>query len=82
MDFTINRYHSLVKALKSHQYEFRTLKEYFESSNGRFVILRHDVDRKPQNSLLVAKLLSSENIRGTFYFRSVYIENKTVGKTL
>ena len=35
------------------------------------VILRHDVDRKPANSLRVARMQHALGIRGTYYFRVV-----------
>ena len=34
-----------------------------------FVILRHDVDARPQNSLRLARLEHTLGIRGTYYFR-------------
>ena len=37
----------------------------------RCVILRHDVDLKPQNSLATAKLEHELGIRGSYYFRAV-----------
>lgn len=39
--------------------------------DGAYVILRHDVDRLPQNSLRLAKLEYSLGIKGTYYFRIV-----------
>jgi len=38
--------------------------------NPKFVILRHDVDAKPQNSLRFAHWEHDNSIRGTYYFRS------------
>jgi len=37
----------------------------------RFVLLRQDVDRLPQNSLAVARIQKEMRIQGTFYFRIV-----------
>ena len=37
----------------------------------RIVILRHDVDLKPQNSLTTAKLEHELGIKGSYYFRAV-----------
>jgi hypothetical protein len=38
---------------------------------SNFLLLRHDVDLLPQNSLLTARLEHSLGIRGTYYFRIV-----------
>lgn len=38
---------------------------------SKTLVLRHDVDCKPRNSLIVARLLRSHGMRGTFYFRIV-----------
>lgn len=40
----------------------------------RFIILRHDIDRKPQNALTMARLEAEYGISGTYYFRTI---NKT-----
>jgi hypothetical protein len=37
--------------------------------NPKFVILRHDVDARPLNSLRTAQIEASLGIRGTYYFR-------------
>jgi len=38
----------------------------------RVCILRHDVDRKPRNALMMAKLESLIGVRSTYYFRYPY----------
>ncbi len=40
----------------------------------QFVLLRHDVDRKPENALAMARLEAEHGIHGTYYVR-------TIGKT-
>lgn len=40
----------------------------------KFVILRHDIDRKPRNALSMARLEAEHGIQGTYYVR-------TIGKT-
>jgi len=39
--------------------------------NSQFVLLRHDVDARPQNSLRFARIQSALGITGTYYFRIV-----------
>jgi hypothetical protein len=41
----------------------------FKIQNSKIVILRHDVDRKPLNSLHTAKIENALGITGTYYFR-------------
>ena len=72
MDFTRKIYCQLVSQLKSSGYEFITYQHYCEGkAPERFVILRHDVDLKPQNSLAVAKDEKSLGAKATYYFRAV-----------
>jgi hypothetical protein len=40
------------------------------------VILRHDVDRLPQNSLIMAKIEAEFGIKGSYYFRIVKESNR------
>ena len=53
-DFTPAIYLRLLKALKFSGYAFQTFAEYVAAPLQRVVILRHDVDRKPRNSLALA----------------------------
>lgn len=55
MDFTLKKYRELLVALK----------DYGE------IILRHDVDLKPQNSLATAKIEHELGWKAVYYFRAV-----------
>ena len=57
MDFTLAKYTELLKALKA--YGFHTL------------ILRHDVDLRPRNSLRTARIEAELGLFGIYYFRAV-----------
>lgn len=57
MDFTIDKYSQLLQAL--HAYDFESL------------ILRHDVDLLPGNSLRTARLEAEMGMFGIYYFRAV-----------
>ena len=57
MDFTLAKYSLLLNALKS--YDFEEL------------ILRHDVDLRPANSLRTAQIESNMGMYGIYYFRAV-----------
>lgn len=76
MDFTLKKYKSLIEAFKDKKYNFLSFKEYMLNSSiindsDLIVILRHDVDDKPLNSLKIAELENFLGISGTYYFRIV-----------
>ena len=79
MDFTQSIYKSLLESLISRNYFFSSFKDYIEKnhnhttfcSHRHLAIIRHDVDRLPQNSLKLAQFEYSLGIKGTYYFRIV-----------
>lgn len=71
MDFTVKIYRELIKCLKSQGYEFQTFDEFLKKPAKRVVMLRHDVDLLPYNSLRFAEIQAENNIKGTYYFRAV-----------
>ena len=71
MDFNIEKYKELLHQLIGQDYSFQTFKEFLEKPKNRVVILRHDVDLLPHNSLRFAKIQNELQIKGTFYFREV-----------
>lgn len=71
MDFTQNTYKTLLETLNSKDYSFISFKDYLNLTPGStkllnsgslitdhrlLVILRHDIDRLPQNSLKLAQI--------------------------
>jgi hypothetical protein len=72
-DFTFEIYDKLLDAGLDAGYEHITVREYLSRDTlpDRFIIYRHDVDRKPQNALKMAKLESEHNIPSTYYFRTI-----------
>lgn len=72
MDFTNKKYLQLLLQLQNSGYVFITYANYFAGNlPARFVILRHDVDRRPKNSLEIAKIENAIGVRATYYFRAV-----------
>lgn len=71
MDFTINKYRLLLENLCKNNYSFLTFKDFLNSNNKRLVVLRHDVDLLPENSLQFARIQHQYGIKGTYYFRAV-----------
>ena len=57
MDFTVNTYKILLNTLKRLEFSFITFEEFISIQPVRTIILRHDVDRLPGNSLEFAKML-------------------------
>ena len=72
MDFTIKIYRLLLESLLGAEYKFITFHEYLTSSlPDKLVVLRHDVDLLPLNSLHTARIEHDLGIKGVYYFRSV-----------
>jgi len=85
MDFTLNKYAQLVKALKGAGYEFLTFEQYIKQQShsddssplpAKFVILRHDVDLKANNSLQTAIVEHSQGAKAVYYFRVIPESNQ------
>ena len=80
-DFSLDIYRELLEALLAKGYKLISYRDYVmtscrndETSKSRkeeekFVILRHDVDAKPGNSLKTAQIEKSMGARATYYFR-------------
>lgn len=69
-DFTIISYRKLLEALKEQGYYFFTFEEFIDTSQLCAIVLRHDVDRKPGNSLTIARLEKSLDVNSSYYFRA------------
>ena len=69
-DFTMAKYGELCRVLLGAGYTPVTVERYLAGgSGGRTVILRHDVDRKPENALKMAELEHALGVTSTYYFR-------------
>ncbi len=72
MDFTLKKYARLLEALKGAGYTFQTFGEYLlQPAEGKVIIMRHDVDLLPENSLATARMEAKEGIKAVYYFRAV-----------
>jgi hypothetical protein len=73
IDFTLLKYEKLVKTFKQQSYSFLTFEKYCSQTDKceKTLILRHDVDKKPENSLKVATIEKELGVRSSFYFRAV-----------
>lgn len=72
-DFTMEKYVELCHAFLDANYTPVTVHRYLtDPPEGRTVVLRHDVDRRPENALRMAKLEHALGIASTYYFRHPY----------
>jgi len=71
MDFTIKTYKKLLTSLVAAGYVIKPFGEYISNPGDRTIILRHDVDRAPGNSLIFSRIQHQYGIRGSYYFRVV-----------
>lgn len=77
MDFTLKIYRKLLETLQAQGYQFLTFEQYctsisrFTDSPKKYIILRHDVDLKAENSVETAKIEHSLGIKASYYFRVV-----------
>ncbi len=69
-DFTIHKYTQLLHFLMEQDFEFQTFHEYLSAPKARSIVLRHDVDKRPANSLTLAKIESKFGVKGVYYFRA------------
>lgn len=70
-DFTLEKYRELWRTLNTSEV-FKVGSYCEEKPTSGFVILRHDIDRKPLNALKMAELESKLGVQSTYYFRYPY----------
>lgn len=71
-DFTIDTYKNLLSNLISSGYKFQTYSDFIKNTlPSKIIVLRHDVDLLPYNSLRTAEIEAELGIKGTYYFRAV-----------
>tara|TARA_B100000886_G_scaffold67550_1_gene42529 strand:+ start:1266 stop:2033 length:768 start_codon:yes stop_codon:yes gene_type:complete len=70
MDFTLAKYENFLKKVTSNKLVVYTIKDWIKTTPERGICIRHDVDRKPSNSLKFAELEKKYGIQSTYYFRS------------
>ena len=79
-DFTLKKYGELLRALVNDGYRFATFEQYCSNkstlTDEKYVILRHDVDLKADNSLVIARIEHDFNIQASYYFRVVEQSNQ------
>ena len=71
MDFTLTAYQQLLTSLQNEGFVFNTFEQFINNKEKKVIVLRHDVDLLPKNSLSFAKIQSDLGINGSYYFRAV-----------
>ncbi len=71
-DFTLRVYSNYISAIKSSYKTILRFDEFFilNEKPDEFCLIRHDIDRKPDNALKMARLEYNAGIRATYYFRT------------
>lgn len=69
-DFTIEAYRQTLNAIKTAGVKTLGVVKWVDKRPDSGILLRHDVDRKPQNALRIAQLENEYNISSTYYFRT------------
>lgn len=69
MDFTVKKYKQLLTEIKKLNIQVYGILKWYEKKPTNGILIRHDVDRRPKQSLEIAKLEASMNIFTTYYFR-------------
>ncbi len=72
-DFTPDIYEALLRQAIDSGYLLTSYENYLLSKDlpRKIMILRHDVDKLPQNALSIAELQADLGVKGTYYFRIV-----------
>lgn len=72
-DFTLKIYEKLLQAAIKNGYAIISYENYVANATNhrKTFILRHDVDKLPQNALQIALLQSRLGVKGSYYFRIV-----------
>ena len=71
MDFTVKKYIKLLQTIKASGYTTQRMEAFMDDPSPRVIILRHDVELKPENSLAVAEIEKDFGIKANYYFRIV-----------
>ncbi len=72
-DFTYDIYARLITSALESGYTFLTVEDYVsrETTPEQYLIVRHDIDRKPENALDMARIEADAGISATYYFRTI-----------
>jgi len=71
-DFTLTAYKEYLWAIKCSYKNILRFEEYFcaKPKPENFCLIRHDVDRRAENALRMAKLENERSVKATYFFRA------------
>ncbi len=75
MDFTKKIYSELLKSLQEADYSFQTFENFVKNPADKVIVLRHDVDKLPQNAVELAEIEKDLGIKASYYYRIVKQSN-------
>ena len=75
MDFTQKTYKELLETLKESGYAFQTFEDFVKNPKDKVIVLRHDVDKLPQNAVELAEIETNLGIKASYYYRIVNQSN-------
>jgi hypothetical protein len=68
----MKKYEELCNSIQKSKYKVIKIKDFFKNPDlNRFIILKHDVDKLPENALVMAQLEKVLGIKSTYYFRTI-----------
>ena len=70
-DFTFSAYRLILDKIIEKKISSQTFQEFIFEPSERAIILRHDIDRAPENALKIAQLEYEFCQKGTYYFRGI-----------
>lgn len=84
IDFTLHTYQNLLFALQKSGYVFQTFEQFLTFPlKEKTVVLRHDIDKLPQNALRLAQMEYALGIEASYYIRIVKgTWNATIAKEI
>jgi hypothetical protein len=74
-DFTLGAYLDVLLLLGENRREVYGVANWLRASPKKGVLIRHDVDRRPMNALLMAKAEAELGVSTSYYFRTVGSSN-------
>ena len=77
-DFTLTSYSFLLKTLLNQGFSFQTFEAFITNPKQKTVVLRHDIDKIPENAILMADLENKLGIKASYHFRIIKESNDPV----
>lgn len=71
IDFTISVYRRIIEEFIKNGYSFQGFKSFLTQPYDKVVIMRHDVDKVPENALILAYIEKEYVIKSTYFFRII-----------